>query len=184
MDWLERRLGSTQCFLEYGSGGSTRLAAALNVPRIISVESDRAYISAVRQALIGGETSSVINLLFADVGATKEWGFPKTAKGLVRWPTYSLGAWDFVRANGLSPDLILIDGRFRVACLLISLLEARPGTTILFDDFALRRETYGCVEEILAPAEMIEKSAVFVVPDAVPQLETARLLARHVCNPQ
>jgi len=40
-------LTASQCYLEYGSGGSTRLAASLDVPIIYSVESDQAFLNAV-----------------------------------------------------------------------------------------------------------------------------------------
>ena len=42
--------------------------------------------------------------------------------------------------GGFTPDLILVDGRFRVACALVTTRELRhlPGTTLLIDDYAGR----------------------------------------------
>ena len=48
---LRELLTVSQCYLEYGSGGSTRLAASLDVPIIYSVESDQAFLNAVAGAL-------------------------------------------------------------------------------------------------------------------------------------
>jgi hypothetical protein len=42
------------------------------------------------------------------------------------------------RRGAVKPDLVLIDGRFRLACFLHPLLAAAPGTPILFDDYTNR----------------------------------------------
>lgn len=68
---------------------------------------------------------------------------------------------------GFSPDLVLIDGRFRVACLLTALLKAKAGTVILFDDYLNRRELYGRVEDLLLMRKQIGRMAEFVVPDVL-----------------
>lgn len=182
--WLEARLRETSCFLEYGAGGSTRLAASLDVPRIISVESDRAFAKAVREMVDISGSKSILNLLAVDVGATGDWGCPLNFDAFRRWPNYSLNVWNFLFKNGLSPDLILIDGRFRLGCFFASLLEARPGTIIMFDDYLSRRNIYGPVEHFLAPSETIDPCAIFVVPETLPRRGIARALARFVNYPE
>jgi hypothetical protein len=183
VSWLEARLRETQCFLEYGAGGSTRLAASLGVPRIISVESDRAFALAVKRAVAHSGSASILNLVHADIGPTKEWGYPADFRTLRRWPNYALGAWDYLRQKDMSPDLVLIDGRFRLGCFLISLLEARPGTVIAFDDYVPRREFYGAVERFVRPSEVIDRCAIFHVPKSLPERAVARALARYVSLP-
>lgn len=181
--WLDAQLRETQCFLEYGSGGSTRLAASLNVPRIVSVESDVAYIDAVRDAVTGMQTVSACVMIHANLGETQNWGYPRDFARFRRWPNYTLSAWDYLRKHDLSPDLILIDGRFRVACLLAALLEARPGTPILFDDYDDRKKLYGAVERILSPTRLIDRSAIFTVPETLDLPVVARALARFINIP-
>jgi hypothetical protein len=182
--WLEARLREAKCFLEYGSGGSTLLAASLGVPVIVSVESDPVFGSSVVAAVESSGSKSQLKLISANIGPTRKWGFPATFQEYRRWPDYALQPWDHVRENGLSPDLVLIDGRFRVGCFFATLLDAAPGTAILFDDYLLRTEVYGYVEAILPPSEIIEGAAVFVVPKARRQLEIARALARYIMNPE
>lgn len=46
----------------------------------------------------------------------------------------------------------MIDGRFRVACFLYSLLCAETGTVILFDDYSLRFR-YHLVEDFCPKVE-------------------------------
>ena len=181
--WLEAKFQEIHCFLEYGSGGSTRLAAAVGVPHIVSVESDGAYAEAVRKAVAASNTKSQCKVIHADIGRTKEWGYPVGLDAINRWPNYSLVPWDFIRLNPPSPDLILIDGRFRVSCFLASLLEARPGAEILFDDYRDRRARYGHVERFLSPTEHVDRAAIFVVPEKRPIRAIARALARFAIIP-
>jgi len=181
--FLEDHLKQTNCFLEYGAGGSTVLAASLGVPRIVSVESNAGFARAVGQAVRAKRSKSTLHMIILNFGPTQDWGMPATYEAHLDWPNYALRPWELLRENHLSPDLILIDGRFRVACFFASLLEARPGTVVLFDDYLLRETEYRCVETILAPTKCIEKSAVFVVPAKIPLRDVARALARYVTHP-
>src|SRR5690349_17912425 len=74
--FLEERLKTAKCFLEYGAGGSTRLAASLGVPQIVSVESDREFGKAVGRAVANAKSGSLLHMINVNVGATKEWGVP------------------------------------------------------------------------------------------------------------
>jgi hypothetical protein len=60
----------------------------------------------------------------------------------------------------------MIDGRFRVACFLTSLIYAQPQTVILFDDYE-DRPVYHVVEKHLKPVLMAGRMAKFIVPDGV-----------------
>lgn len=181
--FLEAELKKASCFLEYGSGGSTVLAASLGVPRIVSVETNLKFARAVRNEVLKVRSKSVLHIITMNFGPTKDWGVPETFDHFLQWPAYPLRPWEFLREHDVSPDLVLVDGRFRVASFLASLLEARPGTTIIFDDYLLRREEYRRAEAILKPAKLIEKTAVFVVPEAISTRDVAWELARHVTHP-
>jgi len=58
---------------------------------------------------------------------------------------------------------VLIDGRFRVACFLTSILHAEPPCRILFDDYR-KKERYHVVERILSPVDFCGRQALFEVP--------------------
>ena len=55
-----------------------------------------------------------------------------------------------------------MDGRFRVACFLTSLLNANKDSIIIFDDYILRPE-YHIVEIFEKPIENDNRQAVFKV---------------------
>jgi hypothetical protein len=163
---LERHLKGSSFYLEYGSGGSTVLAASLGVSQIMTVESDKLFLEAVGNKVSEISSASVVKYYHVDIGQTKEWGYPADPSTAPRWPEYYLSAWRHISQGATSPDLIMIDGRFRVACFLTSLIYARPKTVILFDDYA-DRPVYHAVEQHLKPTLMAGRMAKFVVPDGV-----------------
>jgi hypothetical protein len=164
---LTEALGGAGCYLEYGSGGSTVLATGLGVPVIVSVESDRAWLELVR-AKVGAKAETEAEagrhvLLHADIGPTKALGHTVSDEHWRNYRNYPLGAWEVCRSRGLAPEVILVDGRFRVACCLASLLFAKPGARILFDDY-LERPHYHTVEAFGTPTRMVGRLAEFTVP--------------------
>jgi hypothetical protein len=100
------------------------------------------------------------------------------------WPDYAIAVWDKIDEQNISPDLIVIDGRFRVACFLASLLRAEAGTTILFDDYVGREKRYAIVEKFLTPARVTSRMAIFVVPKQLDARSIAMELAKRCQNPE
>lgn len=138
-----RQVELSKCFLEYGCGGSTIFASTLDsLDYIISVDSDPEWLSAVRQfvrPLEGG-----VFLHHVNIGEVSSWGVPNSASYFKDFWRYSVTPWTFANEKSLEPDIILIDGRFRVACFLFSIIHARQGATILFDDYFDRPEYHIC----------------------------------------
>lgn len=165
---LAERLGKSETFLEYGSGGSSVMAAQSRVKRIYSVDSDETFLRAVQARIeqigIGAEKYQPI---YVDIGPTGDWGRPRDFGSAALWPAYANEPWTLLELEGASPDLILIDGRFRVASFLVSALLAQEGCVILFDDY-FDRPGYHIVEKYLKPVRAAGRMAEFVVPAAKP----------------
>ena len=155
-------------YLEYGTGGTTLKALELGIPEIVCVESDVDWLEAVRREGMKYEGSSVQILIHGDIGETKEWGYPVSHNDWKKFPNYSLAPWKHYKKNGNSPDLVLIDGRFRVACCMATLLFAKPGCTVLFDDY-MGRPSYHVVENFVARARTHDRLAEFIVPEDLPR---------------
>jgi len=136
---LEEEYSKADCILEFGSGGSTVLASRLG-KKVFSVESDKAWADRMAK-----ETSAAIH--YCDIGPTKAHGHPKDRTMQHKWPEYPISVWD--RSDFVHPDLILIDGRFRVACFLVALVRIKRETLVLFDDF--ERSQYKVVKEFFKP---------------------------------
>lgn len=147
------RLAVAGSYLEFGSGGSTVLAAHAGVP-FVSVESDPYFLRAVRRKLhnLGRLDPDAQTFLYADIGMTEAWGAPvmhtPTPERIARWGRYPRAPWSAL-ARLPSPHLILVDGRFRVACALaaVRFLQGRAGE-ILIDDYT-DRDHYRVVERHL-----------------------------------
>ncbi len=159
---LTAALQSAQSYLEFGMGGSTVLAAWLGVPQIVSIDSSEKWIENVASQIAPIQSSSQIELLHAPIGETLEWGFPKDTQMQSQWPGYYSKPWRVAH----DPDLVLIDGRFRVPCFLYSLLQLKPSAVILWDDYRERSE-YHHIEQHLAPAAYFGKMAKFLVPSHI-----------------
>jgi Glycosyl transferase family 2 len=160
-------ISGTRCYLEYGSGGSTVMALRAGVPDLVTVESDRLWLEAVRARVADQIVPGRHHLQHIDIGPTAQFGIPASEAAWRRFGNYPLEPWKLVRERGLSPDFVLIDGRFRVACLLATLIHAAPGCRIFFDDYA-ERPNYHRVTTYLEPRRQIARLAEFVVPEDRP----------------
>jgi hypothetical protein len=155
-------------YLEYGSGGSTVLAAHLN-KSFISVDTDRFFLKSVGRKI--GSLASHQRLVHVDIGLTGPWGSPlrtahPTTQRLNKWKAYPGVPWRFI--DVCLPDLILVDGRFRVACALTCLanLKGFSSATILIDDYA-GRPYYHVVEKYAKLLKLAGRMAIF---QATPQV--------------
>ncbi|NGM47643.1 hypothetical protein G5B31_19090 [Rhodobacter sp. SGA-6-6] len=166
-------LAGAGAVLEYGSGGSTLLAAEAGA-EVWSVESDAAWAARMRGWLAGHPAPGRVHLLHADIGPTRDWGHPVDDAAFRRWPDYALKVWD---APGFRhPEVVLVDGRFRLACFLtVAYRIARP-VTLFFDDYA-PRPAYHKAAELVAPAALIGRMARF---DLTPQILTPDRLRAYV----
>lgn len=178
---LEEFVKNTQCFLEYGSGGSTvYVTKDLRVPVVISVESDKQWIERVRDAL--GATDGKLILDYCDLGQVGEWGNPVNQEKISEFWRYPALPWQRARQFALVPDTVLIDGRFRVASFLTSLVSARVGTKILFDDY-FDRPSYFVAENFCQVVERRGRMAVFVTTRSFSTPEICEKIAQYSVLP-
>lgn len=165
-------LDGVESYGEYGMGQSTLAVAGLSTARIRAVDTAGAWRDHVWDKL-NNEQRDRVQLVHVDVGEVGNWGFPKSYHHRARFPLYFEGPW----MDGFDPQLVLIDGRFRVACFLTSLLRAKPGTSLLFDDYT-EREYYHIVEEFVRPQQRNERQAVFEVPAVLDRVAVEAMLTQ------
>jgi len=65
---LRKKLSTAVVYIEYGVGGSTLLAMSIQVPSIISVETDRRWIQRIKNSSRKVGSTSQLELLHADIG--------------------------------------------------------------------------------------------------------------------
>ncbi len=186
--YFRERLAQTRNYLEYGSGGSTVLASKM-VRILVSVDSDAHFLGAVRAKLAanaareGQPRSPVTMLMHVNIGPTVEWGMPAltrpTARRIRRWEAYATAPWNYFRTIGQQPNLILVDGRFRVACVLESLLNlsSQNDAEILVDDYSSR--AYYHVAERFADVRLVGRVAILRPKQLWDRDEARRVLQQY-----
>ena len=166
-EWFVEKLKQSERYLEYGTGGSTYLAAK-NKLSFICVDSDRFFLKAVKNKIKNDgyldEAQQIYK--YSDIGLTGPWGFPTmlVKPSLARmelFKKYSDPPQE-CQSKTFLPDLILVDGRFRVACALkiIRLLANDNNWLLVVDDY-VGRENYHVIEQYAKLDRYVGRMAVF-----------------------
>lgn len=177
--YFKQAIENARFYLEYGGGGSTVVASKLG-KAFLSVDSDPYFMRALAKEVRPTDRE---RLIYVDIGLTGLWGAPimqsepEARRG--KWRQYPHAPWQRLLQTGERPDLILLDGRFRVACALVCLknLGNAPGVTMLVDDYAPRPE-YRVIERFAKLEAMHGRMAQFTPQVNDPQA-LDRALAEH-----
>lgn len=163
---FELQLAGLSSLLEFGSGGST-VVAARQVRKIVSVDSNPGWLTRVHAEV----TRHAVDFtpVHIDIGPVVEWGYPADESRLRDWPRYHTHIW---RVVGGSPDAVLIDGRFRVACLLQAIIHCKPDCIFLFHDFNDRPQYH----TILRHADVLMRVDTLAVLRAKQQVDGKAVL--------
>lgn len=162
-------LANATVYGEYGCGLSTIFVSNNSRAIIHSVDTSNEWINRTFRQM---ENIDLLELRHVDVGPLGDWGFPLSYEKRENFQAYMMSPWERLQ----SPDMVLIDGRFRVACFLTTMLRARPGTAVIFDDYP-ERPPYHLVEELVKPDRVNARQARFTVPS-----DLDRPAAEHLLN--
>ena len=148
-----RYLDKATVYFEYGSGGSTyQVSLRPNIQKIYTVESDKTWMNKLNSII---KNNTKITYIYNEMGTKPHtWGYPSRRCLKSNLINYS----EHIRNLGIEErskiDLVMIDGRFRVACCLKCFDIINDGCFIAFDDF-LNRKKYHI---ILVYYEIVEKT--------------------------
>ena len=145
-------LNNATIYIEFGCGGSTYQASIRdNITHIYSIESDKEWINKLNKIF----SSNKINFIYNEMDTKPNtWGLPGINSTDIQKINYSSQLYNLNKNIIDNINLILIDGRFRVACCLKSFLVINNNCLILFDDF-LNRPVYHIVLEFF---DIIDKT--------------------------
>lgn len=144
---------------EYGVGQSTVWVSKNCSAHVYSVDTSKEWIDTVKSKLT---PSKKFDIEWVDLGVLGDWGYPRTYEKRDDFHKYVESIW--TKEN--KPELVLIDGRFRVCCFLYSLIHGSPGTKVIFDDYT-NRPNYHVIEEFITPLKTNGRQALFVVPETL-----------------
>jgi len=158
-------LSKDKIVLEFGSGGSTFLFSE-NAMFTTSVESDRYFLKLIRSTLRKkGQIEGNTHLFWASIGPTKSYGQPfSSLEPLFRHRYVNYYNKIFQKSeNSRKAEIVFIDGRFRVACAMSSLLNIKQDFKIIVDDYFDRSE-YSEIGKVLGdPLTLVGNTAIFEV---------------------
>ena len=135
-------------YFEFGSGGSTNLASYYKV-KTYSVESDVYWHKILKK---NGIKAKYITIDLK-VGS---FGYPGENTNIYDWKKY-IQAYQ----KKYNADVILIDGRFRVACTLDLFSKIRNDTIILIHDY-VNRKKYHIIEKFYIKIKSWDSLALFI----------------------
>ena len=150
---FNKYINNSKYYLEFGSGSSTYHASLkTNLKKIIAVENDIHWFNRVNDFMKNNK--KFINLYIDIKTNHNTWGYPINDSDKTNWASYS-NIVNLLNPNLLEQlDLILIDGRFRVASILKLYNYINDNCIILFNNFFDRTE----YSIILDYYEIIENS--------------------------
>ena len=179
---LEKSLKNCANYLEFGSGESTKLAVKfLNIKRIDSIESDKNFIEKnllIDANIVQALDSNRLRIHFIDIGPTKKWGQPVDASMKHLWPNYSTSIFN----KNKDYDLVLIDGRFRISCVLNTILNIN-NIKILIHDF-WNRPRYHIVLQFLNEIERADTLGLFKKKEYIDKLKIKSLIEKYQYLPR
>ncbi|WP_226621145.1 hypothetical protein [Alloyangia pacifica] len=173
---LRAEYARAEVILEYGSGGSTVLAGEMLGKTVFSVESDRDWAQMMRRwfAETPPAAGTEVDVIWSDIGPTKQWGHPVDEIEWRSFPEYPLKVWELPEFR--QPGVVLVDGRFREGCALAAAFLTEKPLVLLFDDYAPRHH-YHKVEHWLGRPQMTGRMARFeIVPQAFPVKDLLRIM--------
>ena len=95
-----------------------------------------------------------IDIQYIDINAKPNgWGYPSDETKKENWEKYSRSILNHDEIF----DLILVDGRFRVACALCSLYKMDENSVLLFDDY-VSRKYYHILQDFFYPIETVDNN--------------------------
>lgn len=134
-------------YFEFGSGGSTNLASYYKI-KTFSVESDIRWHKKLK------DNGIVANYITIDLKVSHR-GYPGKGTNVNDWKKYIQAYKSEYNAN-----IILIDGRFRVACALDIFSKIKEDTLIFFHDY--NREQYHIIEQFYIKIKMWDSLALLI----------------------
>ena len=185
-----RAIADASVYLEYGSGGST-VEAAKSVDHVFSVETDGRFLESVEKKVeAASEATASFHPIHVDIGWTEKWGRPllpwPSPRRVAKWRRYSAAPWRSLVDQKLVPDFIFIDGRFRAASALESLLHlpANSDCLLMVDDYQPRQRQYDVVLNFASDVRPAGRALLFRRQAEFDRVECARLLEKFQSDPE
>jgi len=160
-------INESRHYLEFGLGGSSLRAIQKSKANIYTVESSPEWINHMRKyVILRYMENKRLHIFPVDIGPTRDWGYPKPDNDQNLFEAYSSAIFESI--NRKSIDLVLVDGRFRVACTLKTIMLCRDNKNlkILIHDF-WNREHYHILLKYLDVVKRVDTIGLFAIKNYI-----------------
>ena len=158
-------------YFEFGAGWTTIEAKKLGL-NITTVEGDDKWKEFVIDNISGN-----ICWVKPNIGPIREYGYPVDGHTASSYPRYS-ECWKYATPG---TDIVMIDGRFRVACCLQMILEKYDGIIMIHD---FDRPEYWILNKFLDKIDATDRLCVFKVKKDFDFYYAKELLLEYKYNPK
>lgn len=152
---FNRIISQSKHYLEFGMGGSTFHVLKHYRTHVHAIDSSLSWIEIMRQYLFirNKEKAGQISIYHVDIGKTGNWGRPVGFESRELFPKYSSWIFDHIPENLI--DTVLVDGRFRVACMLQALMKYHQNPVMKYMMHDFERKDY---QVVLAFMDIVEQA--------------------------
>ncbi len=173
-------LDNSKIYLEFGAGYSTVMASR-SPTHTISIENHPYWLREVSEDpdVAKAIEDRKLELVYTSIGEVKSYAFPTDFINTYLWPTYYQRIWSTI---DVLPDLILVDGRFRVACTLTALMYISEDTIIAIHDFWTRPH-YHSVLPFLTEVDRIDTFGFFKPAANINWRDLVKVRDRYLFEP-
>lgn len=165
MVWMSF-LNSNTRYFEWGSGFTTRAADNITM-RVTSVEGSREWYRTMKAHAFSNRTT----LQYIDIGETQAFSHPKD-------PTRGSR---YIHAINSTQDIILIDGRWRVACAVAAFPFLAPRGRLMVHDFG--RKKYHALLKIYVKETEVDELAILTPKSNVSKQVLRNLIQKFHDDP-
>lgn len=154
IDLLKNYISNASSYFEYGCGGSTVLVNSYsNIKYMVSIDSCSEWIDKTKQQI---SDASKLNFHYIDInGNCSNWGSPIDDSKISDWIKYPSS----ILEQKENFDLVLVDGRFRVACCAAAAMKMSKSSFLLLHDCERYKEIP------LKKIDQVESLAAYIKED-------------------
>ena len=177
---LKNVLQNSSKHLEFGLGGSTIFSLIETRAEIHSVDTNKEWMNFMKKyRIVKNNLNKRLHIHYINIGPTKSWGFPVDEQYKNKFPDFSSQIFKEI-GNLNSIDSVLIDGRFRIACALQTILKCSQNKNfkILFHDYSIRQE-YKIIEKFLEIIDFEKSLYVFKIKENFDREEVKELYEKY-----
>jgi len=170
-------------YIEFGLGGSTISSLIHSQTIIHSVDTNDSWINFMKEyKIIQDNLDHRLKIYKIDIGATKSWGYPVDDSKKENYKIFSSKIFSEVDLTQI--DTVLVDGRFRVACTLNTVLYFNnlKNINILIHDYSLR-EDYKIVEKYLELKEKAKTLYIFKIKENIDIIQLKEDISKFENHP-